>query len=69
MLTLMAIAGGLILMAGLAALLHAIRHAPEGREDQLGFHFAGSSRPPASRPAVAPVLPASHAVPHDCLAP
>ena len=68
MLTLIAIAGGLILVAGLAALLHGIRHAPEGREDGRGFHVTGTSRPAGPRRAE-PALRAAHAVPHDCLAP
>ncbi len=67
MLTLMAIVGALIPVAGLAALWSAVRHAPAGREDALGFHFDGPVRPPEPRPA--PALAAPHAVPHDCLAP
>jgi len=69
MLTLLAIAGGLILAAGLAALLHAVRRAPEGREDELGFHLTGPAESPDSAPAAAPDLPAPHAIPHDCVAP
>ncbi len=67
MLTLLAIAGGLIVVAGLATLLHAVRRAPEGREDELGFHATGPAGSPDSAPAAA--LPAAHAIPHDCVAP
>ena len=66
--TLMAIVAGLFLVAGLATLLHAIRHAPEGGEDVLGFHRSRRSAPAATARSAADV-PAPHAVPHDCLAP
>ncbi len=69
MLTLMAIAGALIPVAGLLALRSAVRHAPEGREDADGFHYAGTSRPPEPARAAGPALPAPAAVPHDCVVP
>ncbi len=69
MLTLMVIAGGLFLAGGLAALLAAIRHAPEGREDALGFHLSGPPDASGSRPAAEPGMSAPHAIPHDCVAP
>jgi hypothetical protein len=44
MLTLAIIAVGILLLAGLAALLHATGHAPEGHEDRLGFHASPEHR-------------------------
>jgi hypothetical protein len=38
MMTLAIIASVVLLVAGVAALLHAVKHAPEGYEDELGFH-------------------------------
>jgi hypothetical protein len=38
MLTLTIITLGVLLLAGGAALLHAVQHAPEGYEDAQGFH-------------------------------
>lgn len=69
MLTLMAIVGALIPVAGLAALWSAVRHAPEGREDADGFHYTGASRPAKPARAAGRALPAPAAVPHDCVAP
>ncbi len=69
MLTLMAIVGALVPVAGLVALWSAVRHAPEGREDADGFHATGPSPAATAVHAAAPVLPARAAVPHDCVAP
>ena len=69
MLTLMAIVGALIPVAGLAALWSAVRHAPEGREDADGFHTTGPSPAFEAMRSAAPGLRAPAPVPHDCLAP
>ncbi len=38
MLTLTVIVVGVLFVAGVIAILHAAKHAPEGYEDELGFH-------------------------------
>jgi hypothetical protein len=38
MITLTIIFSGVVLLAGIAALLHAALCSPEGYEDELGFH-------------------------------
>jgi hypothetical protein len=48
MITLTIIAFGFLLLVGGAALLHAIQHAPEGYEDEQGFHECVNSRPPGA---------------------
>ena len=48
MITLTTIAFGFLLLAGGAAILRAVHHAPEGYEDELGFHervHSGCQRP------------------------
>jgi hypothetical protein len=52
MITLTIIAFGFLLLAGGAALLHAVQHAPEGYEDEQGFHECANPRPPGTRTRV-----------------
>ncbi len=63
MITLTLIVVGLLFVGGVVAILHAASHAPEGYEDELGFH-------PRLRhiPAVVPVEQAAGSSGHSWIA-
>lgn len=65
MITVMLIALGFLLLAGLVALRYAADHAPEGYEDALGFHEGVEPRPQVLTKSAAPV-PTPRVRPRPC---
>jgi hypothetical protein len=60
MITLAITTAGIFLLAGVVAIFHAAGHAPEGYEDELGFH-ARVQPVPAKMLAVAVSARSAHA--------
>jgi hypothetical protein len=65
MITVTLLALGILLLAGLIALLYAADRAPEGYEDELGFHEGVEPRPQVLAKPAAPI-PSTRVHPRLC---